>query len=156
MPIYSTINAEDDFRLVLQQCPYRDPTPALAFSRIVAKLTAGMNKDVFSSDTDIIKFVYFGLWSLRDPVFQGFCPSDEQTARTFETLRMSYRRHLYECTDRFLGAERCSHSLNDDTNVDDNALWHHLVHRFLPVVKAIRNTEFDRLNMDVLSSFYST
>jgi hypothetical protein len=112
-----------------------DPTLAVAFAEIVNRLLAGLSPSDFADQPQIVAFVFKGLFSLREPVFNSGCIPRTEPARTLVSrFRNRLRARLMECNAGGTGG----YCVPD--NVNPLALWDYYHKEFLPVVAALRST----------------
>ena len=132
MRSYSLHDAQRDMLAVEQNCGYSDPTAAVAFARIVKQLTQNMSEDDFSSQPQLMAFVFEGLFSLRDWVFNtGYRPSAKEACETYCRFEPCLRLRLRQCNGQ--------DSYVYPQDVDGQRLWHFFYDEFLPVAEAVRS-----------------
>lgn len=130
MTTYDLDCAKDDMLSVREHCGHGDPTAAVAFVRIVKRLTQGMSVDDFASSPELMAFVFTGIYSLRDWVFNThYNPRDRESDELFRSFETSLRARLMQCN----GGE----SYVIPENLDGHALWEYFAQELIPVVDAI-------------------
>jgi hypothetical protein len=130
MTSYGLDQAGEDMKALRTHCGHGDPTAAVAFARIVERLTQGMSAREFASRPEVLAFVFTGLSALRDWVFNTtYSPSAPDASNAFGHFCCTLRSRLMECN----GSDSCSHP----EEVDGFDLWRLFNEEFVPVVRSI-------------------
>ncbi|MBP7830678.1 MAG: hypothetical protein KA248_12250 [Kiritimatiellae bacterium] len=141
---YSCDDAATDMEAVRKCCGYGDPSAAVAFAEIVDRLVADLAPSEFARQPQVVAFVFTGLFSLRDWVFNShYRPSTDKARKVFRSFDGELRLRLSQCN--------AGGSYSEPDNVDPFALWDFYHNEFLPVVAALRSTGDAKTSLDFLS-----
>jgi hypothetical protein len=136
--------AEVAMAAVREHCGHGDPSAAIAFAEISNRLMAAMVPSDFTAQPRVVAFVFTGLYSLRDWVFNtGYRPSMATAQSIFGDFSAGLRLRLLQCNG--------SDSYSRPDNVNALALWDFYHHEFLPVVAALRFTGDAKTDLGFLS-----